>query len=150
MQKGKLIISLDFELFWGVRDKRTLSSYGEALRNVHSIVPKTIEMFDEHNVKATFATVGFLFAESKKELYEYIPNTKPQYFDKNLSPYGDALSIVKNHSDEDSYHYAPSLIDTILKGENHEVGTHTFSHYYCLEPGQDVEAFEMDLKAATK
>jgi hypothetical protein len=29
-----------------------------------------------------------------------------------------------------------------------EIGTHTFSHYYCLEPGQQPEQFEDDLKAA--
>ena len=29
-----------------------------------------------------------------------------------------------------------------------EIGTHTFSHYYCLEEGQDVAAFKADLRAA--
>jgi hypothetical protein len=31
-----------------------------------------------------------------------------------------------------------------------EIGTHTFSHYYCLEPGQDLQAFRADLDAATR
>jgi hypothetical protein len=31
---------------------------------------------------------------------------------------------------------------------NQEIGSHTFSHYYCLENGQDREAFRDDLAAA--
>jgi hypothetical protein len=32
--------------------------------------------------------------------------------------------------------------------DNQEIGTHTFSHYYCLEKGQTLETFRQDLRAA--
>ncbi len=32
----------------------------------------------------------------------------------------------------------------------HEIGTHTFSHYYCLEEGQNIDSFRDDIKAAKK
>src|SRR5690606_22612734 len=32
--------------------------------------------------------------------------------------------------------------------EGQEIATHTFSHYYCLEPGQDIACFRADLQAA--
>src|SRR5262249_29605448 len=36
----------------------------------------------------------------------------------------------------------------ILNYPAQEIGTHTFSHFYCLEEGGDVEAFRADLEAA--
>ena len=42
-----------------------------------------------------------------------------------------------------------SLIDLISK-ENHEISTHTFCHYYCLEDGQSINEFEEDLKQSIK
>jgi hypothetical protein len=42
------------------------------------------------------------------------------------------------------------LIKDIQKNTVHEIGTHTFSHYYCLEAGQTAEDFRDDLKSAIK
>ena len=148
MEKGNLVISLDFELFWGVRDKRTIDSYGKSLIRVHSVVPRMIELFDSYGVKATFATVGFLFAKNKKELMDYFPKSIPRYNDKNLSPYGKHMDLVKDKSIQDLYHFAPKLIDTLIDNANHEIASHTFSHFYCLEDGQLIEDFEADLQSA--
>jgi hypothetical protein len=41
-----------------------------------------------------------------------------------------------------------SLIKRILDHPAQEIGTHTFSHFYCLEEGGEVEAFRADLEAA--
>ena len=40
------------------------------------------------------------------------------------------------------------LIDLIKNTRGQEIATHTFSHYYCLEEGQDIQSFESDLKKA--
>ena len=52
------IISLDFELYWGIRDKRTIADYGKNLRNVHQVVPALLECFQRYGIHATWATVG--------------------------------------------------------------------------------------------
>jgi peptidoglycan/xylan/chitin deacetylase (PgdA/CDA1 family) len=146
---GQFVISLDFELFWGVRDKRTINDYGPALAKVHEIIPETLKLFREHGVKATFATVGLLFAKDKKEMEAYSPTLKPSYKNNNLSPFSDGFSLVKENATDDLYHYALSIIEMIARDyPEHEIGTHTFSHYYCLEPGQSVKEFEADLIAA--
>lgn len=36
----------------------------------------------------------------------------------------------------------------IKNNGNHEIGSLTFSHYYCHETGQTIEQFEDDLKSA--
>jgi peptidoglycan/xylan/chitin deacetylase (PgdA/CDA1 family) len=147
---GKFVISLDFELLWGVRDKKTIEQYGENIRNVHQVIPKLLALFQKYEVKATFSTVGFLFFENKAELNQAIPSTLPDYENKNLSPYNGHFDLVGNSYEEDQYHFAPQLIKQIKIYPEQEIGTHTFSHYYCLEKGQTTEAFKADLQAAIK
>jgi peptidoglycan/xylan/chitin deacetylase (PgdA/CDA1 family) len=146
---GRFVISLDFELFWGVRDKRTIESYGSNILGVQKAIPAMLRLFDEFGVKATFSTVGFLFAKNKDILRQYIPPVLPEYSSKVLSPYTDLEKIGYDEKD-DPYHFGYSLLRQVIDNGNHEVGTHTFSHYYCLEPGQNKESFLHDLAAAKK
>lgn len=146
--KGKLIISLDFELLWGVRDRRTIASYGENIRGVWEVLPRMLQLFDQYDIKATFATVGLLFAANKEELMHFCPAQRPNYSDQSLSPYNGHFKLVKENEQEDPYHFAPTMIQFILDQQKHEIASHTFSHYYCLEKGQTPEAFKADLQAA--
>lgn len=145
---GIFVISLDFELFWGVRDKRTVDSYGASLEKVHEIVPKTLALFEEYGIRATFATVGFMFAKEKSELFEFSPKLKPNYLDKNLSPYLDNFELVNNNFQSDLYHNGFELIKQIKKSPGQELASHTFSHFYCQEQGQTITHFEEDIKSA--
>ena len=149
MNNGKFVISLDFELMWGVRDKRTIDDYGQNIINVHKIIPRTLELFKKYEIKGTFSIVGFLFFKTKEELLAYLPVIKPNYKDKSLSPYeGNYIEHIGSDYQEDKYHFAPSLIEEIKKYPEQEIGTHTFSHYYCLEKGQTLESFREDIKKA--
>lgn len=145
---GKFVISLDFELYWGVRDKRSIQEYGENIRGVHQVIPRLLNIFREYGIKATFSTVGFLFFDSKSELTEGLPDRKPAYTDPTLSPYNGHMDMVGDSPANDPYHFAPHLIKQIQEFPEQEIGSHTFSHYYCLERGQTVEDFEADLEAA--
>ncbi|MCP4442327.1 MAG: polysaccharide deacetylase family protein [Aureispira sp.] len=146
--KGQFVISLDFELLWGVRDKKTIASYGKNILGGRDAVAKMLEMFDAYSVKGTFATVGLLFASNKNALLELVPTKQPSYANQNLSPYNDYLSSLGTDVKKDPYHYAADLIDLIEQYPEQEVATHTFAHYYCLEEGQTVEEFEADMEAA--
>lgn len=146
---GKLVISLDFELFWGVRDKRTIDGYGPNIIGVQKVIPALLDAFDRYSVKGTFSTVGFLFARNKEELLSFIPDRKPLYTDPRLSPYPE-IATIGNDESADPYHFGFSLLRMIKENGRHEIGTHTFCHYYCLEPGQGPEDFRADLDAAQK
>lgn len=147
--KGKFVISLDFELLWGVRDKKTIESYGTNILGVQQAIPAMLKLFDKYQAKATFSTVGFLFAKNREELKASQPAVLPAYDDPKLSPYPD-LAIVGNDEHDDPYHFGYSLLQQIVVNGNHEIGTHTHCHYYCLEPGQTIESFRQDLLAAKK
>lgn len=146
---GKLVISLDFELFWGVRDKRTIAGYGPNILGVQQVIPALLDAFDRYGVKGTFSTVGFLFARNKEELLSFMPDRKPLYTDPRLSPYPE-IATIGNDESADPYHFGFSLLKMIRENGRHEIGTHTFCHYYCLEPGQGPEDFRADLDAAQK
>jgi peptidoglycan/xylan/chitin deacetylase (PgdA/CDA1 family) len=143
---GALIISLDFELHWGVRDRFSATGpYRVNLLGVREAVWRMLELFREFDVAVTWATVGFLFARTKYELEASWPAVRPRYRDRRLDPYQEP---VGGDETSDPIHFAPSLIDAIRATPRQEIGTHTYSHYYCLEPGQDREMFRADIESA--
>ncbi len=143
---GALVISLDFELHWGVRDKRPVDgSYRENLLGARQAIPQILDLFEEFGVAATWATVGFLFAINRREREEFSPSLRPQYKNSKLDAYSEPTG---ENEDDDPMHYAPSLIARIAKTPKQEIATHTYSHYYCQEPGETREAFAADIAAA--
>lgn len=147
MGDGGFIISLDFELHWGVRDSISVSQSRDHFLRAREAVPLMLRSFEEHEVHATWATVGFLFARDKRHLLQHVPDTLPAYDNPRLNPYL-YLDEIGNDERSDPFHYARSLLERISATAGQEVGTHTFSHYYCLEEGQTLEAFQADLEAA--
>lgn len=147
-QKGLFVISLDFELFWGIRDKYGFDTYGQNVLGVWEVIPKMLELFNRYEIHATFATVGAMFSKDLEDLKNHIPEIKPSYTDKNLSPYYGYIDESVNNNP--NYYFGNKLIQLIKKDTKHEIGTHTFSHYYGLEPGQTKAQFEADIDAAVK
>ena len=145
--QGTLIISLDFELHWGLRDVKTVEQYRENLMGVRRAVPALLATFAEYNVHATWATVGFLFFGRRGDLLRALPIERPQYNDPRLSPYAE-MDVIGEDEVEDPFHFARSLLEQIRSRPAQEIATQTFSHYYCLEPTRCVAAFRADLEAA--
>ena len=139
---GQFLVSLDFEKYWGIRDHRSIEDYKFNLERVDTICLEMLKLFSEFDIHATWATVGFLAFENKDELQGMLPNEKPTYKDNNLSPYD---YIAKNEL-KYKFHFAPQIIEKIKNTKFQELATHTFSHYYCLEPGQTAGSFDLDLK----
>src|SRR5271170_2820266 len=84
---GGLVISLDFELHWGVRDHRTVDQYRQNLLGVRQAVPAMLDLFARYGLHATWATVGFLFCRNIEELTSAIPDELPRYRESCLNPY---------------------------------------------------------------
>ena len=79
MAKPTLIVSLDFELFWGFQDSRTMETYGSNILGGREAIPRMLEVFSKYGIHATWATVGFLFGENEEELRRYFPRELPTY-----------------------------------------------------------------------
>ncbi len=149
MKNGNFVISLDFEIYWGVRDVLELDDYRDNLLGVRTVIPGLIHLFDKYGIHATFATVGLLFFNDKEELLVGLPTKKPKYTNPRISPYEGHFNQVGKDETEDVFHYAPSLIK-MIRQSGQEIGCQTFSHYYCLESGQTIEDFREDLRAAKR
>jgi peptidoglycan/xylan/chitin deacetylase (PgdA/CDA1 family) len=147
LEHGIFTVSLDFELYWGVRDKQSIIQYKQNLRGVRRAITEMLRVFSGNHIHVTWATVGFLFCKDLYDLNEYIPKVCPKYENEELSPY----KYIEQRTELDPiYHFAPELIDLIQKYDGQEIASHTFSHYYCLEEGQSVDEFEEDISLAIK
>ena len=140
VNNGCFVISLDFEKYWGVRDHKTINDYSGNLKLVDTVCNKTLDLFNKYNIQATWAIVGFLMFKNKEELTEFKPNSKPRYDEKSLDPY----SYIENNKLDGIYHFSNDIICKIAENKNQELASHTFSHYYCLEKGQDINTFKSD------
>ena len=147
--KGALIVSLDFELFWGMLDCCTLEDYQDNVLGGRKAIPQLLELFRKYGIHATWATVGYLFAENREELVSFFPDKAlmPSYEDQKLDPYAYFAGVGDNETEAPCF-YAPSLIRLVSETEGQEIGSHTFCHYYCREKGQTPGQFEADMRAA--
>ncbi|WP_205509178.1 polysaccharide deacetylase family protein [Longitalea arenae] len=140
-------ISLDFELHWGVLDKRDRLAREACYKNTLRAVPQMLELFAKYDAHVTWATVGSLFAGDQEEWETLAPSIEPDYVQENYSAY----KWVRQHGMPSQYkwaHFAPEEVAMIMEYPGQELATHTFSHYYCLEQQREKMAFDADLKAA--
>ncbi len=148
---GYLVISLDFELFWGMFDKVTLDQYGANVAGERTAIPRMLSLFQSHGIHATWATVGMLMTRNKRELLSLLPppHLQPTYEDMRVSAY-EYIKTAHIGDDEhsDIYHFGPSLVKAIQETPHQEIANHTFSHYYCIDGrANDATIFARDLDA---
>nr|WP_315190267.1 polysaccharide deacetylase family protein [uncultured Flavobacterium sp.] len=147
MDNGLFCISLDFEKYWGMRDKIELDAYKVNLLAVNNVVDQILKIFENNSIHSTWATVGFLFFENKEDLLINIKDIDlPDYDNNRLTPYP---YIYENDLDPVT-HFSANEIKKIINTKFQEVATHTFSHFYCLEEGQKTESFDSDLLKAVE
>lgn len=144
------VISLDFELHWGCFETRGLLEPDQLyFQNTRNIIPQKLSLFAANDIHATWASVGMLFNHNEHEWQVNKPAEIPTYSNAAVSSY-EWIGRNGFFSLEDPFHFAPHLIDKIRHTAYQEIGTHTYSHYYCLEPGQTESQFRYDLETACR
>jgi len=145
----EFVISLDFELLWGVRDHADRASYGANVLGARLAIPRILDLFARHQIAATWATVGFVMCATRDEMMDALPppDLRPRYADPRLSSYAYLGEVGRNEA-QDPHYFGASLVARIMDTPGQEVGTHTLSHFYCQEPGASEDAFAADLAAA--
>jgi hypothetical protein len=146
---GGFVVSLDFELMWGVKGRLTLAQHGARVLGARRVIPRLLDLFGRYDLGCTWAPVGFLLCHDRDELLASLPSLRPDYRDASLSSYA-YLHEVGPDERRDPYHFAADLIRRIGETPRQEIGTHTLSHYYCLEQGQTMPAFRADLETALR
>ena len=117
--------------------------------NVSTVVPCLLELFDKYEIHATWATVGGIMAAGKKEWLRYAPETQPLYHNEQQCAYRltDAIDTAAYPAE---IFFRKELVSQIHDTPHQEIGSHTFSHFYCNEIGATQEAFSADLDAFEK
>lgn len=145
---GQFVVSLDFELHWGIRDQSPVEPLRERLLGVRTAIPAILALFRARGIRATWATVGMLLARDRDELADAAPKIRAAYRDVRLDPYAElAAGRIGRDEQDDPFHFAPSLVAEIAATPGQELGTHTYSHTYALEDGAGLDAWAADLAA---
>lgn len=146
---ASFVVSLDYELFWGMTGTVSLKDYEKNILNGRKAIPEVLELFDRYGIHATWAVVGFQFAKDEKELETFLPPEalRPSYRDMTSATYPLLEGLQGDESTAPCY-FASASVSEIAKYPHQEIGSHTFSHYYCREPGQTTEQFAADMEAA--
>lgn len=158
---GIFTISLDFELHWGGFEKWPLRAegvnpkasvyYDNYFLNTRKVIPRMLGLFEKYGVHVTWAGVGLLMHPDRKQLESNLPELRPGYREIKLSAYHYIEQYGIGHQEvDDPFHYAHSLVLKILSTPHQELGSHTFSHFYCNEEGQTPDQFRADLQAAQR
>lgn len=127
-----LVVSLDFELRWGLLGVLgdDMNQYRENLEGVEEVVPGLLEAFRHRGVRATWATVGALACRDWDEWEARAP-AYPRY-DNPAFAWRD---MYRRLDPGGRLHFAPHLVDAIVAADGQELGSHTFGHTYFREPG---------------
>jgi peptidoglycan/xylan/chitin deacetylase (PgdA/CDA1 family) len=141
---SKFVISLDFELFWGVADSKTINAYGKNVAGVWNAVPAMLALFRRYGIRVTWATVGMLMCRDYSQWRDILPVLAPSYERKSCSTY----LLGELASEHPSLFFARPLVEQIASTPGQELASHTFSHFYTEEPGTTAEQFAADLAAS--
>jgi peptidoglycan/xylan/chitin deacetylase (PgdA/CDA1 family) len=140
------VISLDFELFWGVSDVHTIGSYGKNIEGSLTAIPRLLRLFRRYQIHATWATVGMVMCRDLSQWQQIRPSTHPAYTRTKCSTYS-AAALASEYPD---LFFARPLVEQILATPDQELATHTYSHFYCGEHGATPEQFAADLACANQ
>ena len=117
--KAQLIVSLDFELFWGMQDGHSLESYQDHVLGGRKAIPQLLKLFEKYGIHATWATVGLMFAENREEAQRYFPEEDlvPHYRNAKLSSYRLFADPAFPTGHEDCF-FAPDLIHLVSEARD--------------------------------
>ncbi|MEN8880395.1 MAG: polysaccharide deacetylase family protein [Polaribacter sp.] len=147
---GNFIVSLDFELFWGVSESKTINKYGNNIYNTHEVVIEMLKLFKKYDIEATWATVGFLFFDDIKSLKDYIKKNKIQKINYENESLNNFCLLSKFADLDKKYLFALDLVHKIIESKGQELASHTFSHMYTLENGVTLKDIEIDIDVMAK
>jgi peptidoglycan/xylan/chitin deacetylase (PgdA/CDA1 family) len=141
---SNFVVSLDFELFWGVAESRTVAEYTSNVYGEWRCIPEILLLFRKFGIRTTWATVGMVLCKDYSHWREVQPKIQPSYQTPALSTYILDELITQNPK----LFFARPLVRRILDTPGQEIASHSYSHFYCGVAGATPEQFAADLVCA--
>ena len=141
LTKPIFIISLDVELIWGYMaypSSEAVSLMKNDDKNGRGCIDILLNLFEKHNIPATWAVVGHLFLDYC-ECDDGIPHKDMPRFKEDWYS-SDPCTDIKR----DPLYYGKDIVEKILSSRiEHEVGCHSFSHVIFSECSREVAEAEV-------
>lgn len=136
MTGGTVVISIDAELMWGFHDLGRVPV--KRVEHARESWINILDVLENYSIPATWAVVGHLFLDSCTGHHESHPAGNDWF---KRDPGGRCTS--------DSLWFGRDLIEAILDSSlNHEIGSHSFSHFIFDENEANHEIAEAELRLA--
>ncbi|PSP54421.1 polysaccharide deacetylase [Halobacteriales archaeon QS_1_67_19] len=128
---GSVVLSLDAELAWGFHDQDTLLE--SRVAEARDSWLRLLELFDEFDVRTTWAVVGHLFLDSCDGTHADLPRSDG-WFARDPGTW----------EGRDERWYGSKLVEAIESaGADHEIGSHTFSNVDMNTASREIAAAEV-------
>ena len=121
---SSFVISLDFELFWGVAASRSIAGYRHNIEGEWEAIPKMLELFQRYRIKATWATVGMLMCRDYSQWREIRPSVLPSYTRTQCSTYL-LNSVVRENP---NLFFSQTLLEPIMETPRQEHENPSYHH----------------------
>jgi len=141
---GNLIISVDFELYWGVMQRRGLGDYGNNIAGARDAALAMIELFDRYEVKTSWGYVGALTFSCKEDLLCFVEKHRDDIVCGECFPYnllGQGLLNIP-----DKYLFCPDVVDLLASNDRVDLVSHGFLHAFPLDHRNDTDVLSTELK----
>jgi len=137
------IISLDTELLWGYAgypSSEVINLMKGDDKKVRGCIDILLNLFEKHNIPATWAVVGHLFLDHC-ECEDGIPHKEMPRFKEDWYSADPCTDIKK-----DPLYYGKDIVEKILSNRvEHEIGYHSFSHIVFSECSREVAEAEIKI-----
>lgn len=137
------IISLDTELLWGYAgypSSKEISLMETDGTKVRGCIDALLNLFEKHNIPATWAVVGHLFLDHCEKEDEIPHKDMPRFKEDWYS--ADPCTDIQS----DPLYYGKDIVDKILSNRiEHEIGYHSFSHVVFSECSREVAEAEIKM-----
>ena len=141
LNKPIFIISLDTELIWGYvayPTHKAVSLMKNDDKNGRGCIDTLLNLFEKHNIPATWAVVGHLFLDYC-ECENGMPHRNMPRFKEDWYSTDPCTDIQK-----DPLYYGKDIVEKILSNRiEHEIGYHSFSHVIFSECSREVAEAEI-------
>ncbi len=148
LDRGVMMISLDFELIWGTMDRAGVSRFASACQRERDVViDRLLDLFTRNGVSATWCILGHLFLDNCQvdggRKHPEIVRPNHAWFP------GDWFENDPASSEKDApIFYGRSLVRKIMAaGVPQEIGCHSFSHVIFGDEGCSRAVAESELRA---
>ena len=141
INKPAFIISLDTELIWGYvayPSHKDMDLLKRDDKKVRGCIDALLNLFEKHNIPATWAVVGHLFLDHC-ECEDGTPHKDMPRFKEDWYSSDPCTDIQK-----DPLYYGKDIVEKILSNRiEHEIGYHSFSHVVFSECSREVAEAEI-------